>query len=110
MLIAVSGALIAGCGGAGTGPSSSSSSGATFASCAPYSTGGSQVAVLSVAGIDCEQGTVVISSVIAALVAGRGRGGLPFAVDGWRCVSFAGTEQATCTRGRETIYAEYVLS
>jgi hypothetical protein len=101
--IAATAAVIAGCGSSAAPPPES------FASCLPsgLTVQGGQIEVLSVQGAPCAAAEQVTTSVIAGLDAGKSVNGTPGLVGGWNCVTYGGN-QATCTRARATLYAQFV--
>jgi hypothetical protein len=48
--------------------------------------------------------------VIGALDHGGKADGSVVSIDGWRCASYTGIDQTTCTYGPATLYAQYSLS
>ena len=106
LLLALTAAVAAGCGSTAA-PTLATNS---FVNCLPstLAVDGGQIEGLSVEGTTCQVGERVMAAVIAGLNAGKGSGGYPELVYGWNCSSNDGN-QTTCTRGRDTLYAQYAL-
>jgi hypothetical protein len=105
MLIGGTAGVVAGC-GASALPAT-----APFASClgSPLAVEGGQIEVLSIEGAGCQTGEQVTTGVIIELNAGKSISVTPVPVRGWKCVTYDGN-QATCTRGHEMLYAQYLRS
>lgn len=82
---------------------------APFASClaSGLAVEGGQIAVLSIHGASCLTAEHVMTGVIVGLNAGKSIDGAPTLVEGWNCLTYDGN-QATCTRGHATLYAQYI--
>jgi len=70
---------------------------------------GGEIESLAVQGSTCSDAERVTMDVLQDLSTGRDdTSDLPWRVDTWRCASYG--NQLTCTRGRETVYAQFGLS
>jgi hypothetical protein len=109
-LSVLAGLCLAGCGaGQASAPAAGRFVGCPLGPPWPFPVSGGSIAALAVEGVICKAGVREMTSVVAALVAGRGGDGRPLQLSGWSCVSYEGN-QATCWRGGATLYSQYGLS
>jgi hypothetical protein len=106
LLVALCVGAVAGCG------SSSASTTSSYAEClgTPIPADGGEIVALAIDGASCSAGETVESAVIGALDHGGKADGSVVSIDGWRCASYTGIDQTTCTDGPATLYAQYSLS
>lgn len=104
-LVGLTAGVVAGCGSSVVTATNS------FVSCSAsgLAVEGGQIDVLSIEGASCVTADRVMTAVIAGVNAGEALSGVPGLVEGWRCVTYDGN-QATCTRGHATLYAQYASS
>jgi hypothetical protein len=106
LLVALCAGTLVGC---GSSPAATASS---YAGClgTPIPADGGEIVALAIQGATCNAGETVEAAVIGALNRGGKSDGSVVSIDGWRCASYTGIDQTTCTDGPATFYAQYSLS